>query len=680
MSEPRNDTVRRVLQRFVLPADRDLDVVPLYVDTEPAMLDADKEQIGTNKGAQKLNKAASRQAISSGTTLHPDAILDRHRLRVEESTRISLGTYFNGFPASYWRRWTVVDEVRLDLTVSGTGANVIVYRSMANGRSQRVDGWTCESSGPSSASFDLSLVPFVDGGWYWFDIVAGDEPAVIEEATWSAEVPADRADVGTVTVGITTMNRPGFCAALIAQIGADEDVRSLTDEVLVMEQGTDKVADDPGFAKAEALLGSKLRVIEQGNIGGSGGFARAQFEALKAGRSTYVLFLDDDIVAEPESILRAVTFGDLARRPTIVGGHMFSIFAKAQLHSFGEIINRNRFWWMSPKSAEDQWDFSARNLRSSRWLHRRLDVDFNPWFMCLIPLDVVRNIGLSLPLFIKWDDSEYGLRAQAAGVPTVSLPGAAVWHIPWTDKNDALDWQAYFHHRNRFIAAFLHSPFPHGGRLIRESLNHQIKHLIAMQYSTVELRHLALEDALAGPEALHAQLGTRLGDVREFRKQFVDAQLSADPDAFPPVRHSKPPRRSDTSEIPTRPTQLISAVLGGIRQFRPTRPMSREFPEGSIPAMDARWYHLANLDSAIVSMPDGTSAALYRRDPDQFMDLLRRTLEIHERLYREWPTMSQRYRDALHDVTSPEAWEPTFEASLMAPPRGSAATDRKDRA
>ncbi len=63
--------------------------------------------------------------------------------------------------------------------------------------------------------------------------------------------------------------------------------------------------------------------------------------------------------------------------------------------------------------------------------------------------------------------------------------------------------------------------------------------------------------------------------------------------------------------------------------------------------MDARWYRLATLDSAIVSMPDGTSAAFYQRDPDQFRDLLRRTIEIHERLYREWPALSQRYRDAL---------------------------------
>ena len=35
------------------------------------------------------------------------------------------------------------------------------------------------------------------------------------------------------------------------------------------------------------------RIIEQGNIGGSGGFARAQYEGLKSGRSTYVMMLDD---------------------------------------------------------------------------------------------------------------------------------------------------------------------------------------------------------------------------------------------------------------------------------------------------------------------------------------------------------------------------------------------------
>ena len=141
--------------------------------------------------------------------------------------------------------------------------------------------------------------------------------------------------------------------------------------------------------------------------------------------------------------------------------------------------------------------------------------------MCLIPRVVLEEVGLSLPVFIKWDDSEFGLRAKAAGYPTVSFPGAAVWHVPWTDKNDGLDWQSYFHHRNRIIAALLHSPYERGGRMVRESLNHQVKHLASLQYSTAELRHLAMEDVLRGPHALHGELATKLADINAFRKQWL---------------------------------------------------------------------------------------------------------------------------------------------------------------
>ena len=288
---------------------------------------------------------------------------------------------------------------------------------MPNGRSQRVDSATTAGADREEFRFDLPLTPFGDGGWYWFDIVAGPSGAMLEEATWVADVPADRADSGTVTIGITTMNRPDFCAKLLAQIGGDEDVHSVLDEVIVVEQGTKKVADDEHYPAAEESLRGKLRLIEQGNMGGSGGYARSQFETLEAGRSTYMMCMDDDVVCEPESIVRAVTFGDLCRKPTIVGGHMFSLYSKSRLHSFGEIINPYRFWWQSPPTVETDWDFAGRNLRSSRWLHRRIDVDFNGWFMCLIPTEVLREVGLSLPLFIKWDDSEFGVRASRGRLP-----------------------------------------------------------------------------------------------------------------------------------------------------------------------------------------------------------------------------------------------------------------------
>jgi galactofuranosylgalactofuranosylrhamnosyl-N-acetylglucosaminyl-diphospho-decaprenol beta-1,5/1,6-galactofuranosyltransferase len=374
--------------------------------------------------------------------------------------------------------------------------------------------------------------------------------------------------------------------------------------------------------------------------------------------------LDDDIVCEPESVLRAVTFADLCRTPTIVGGHMFSLYARSRLHAFGEGVEKWRFWWGPIGRVRPEHDFATRNLRSTRALHRRLDVDYNGWFICLIPVEILSDIGLSMPFFIKWDDAEYGLRAAAAGYPTVTMPGVAVWHVPWTDKNDALDWQAYFHQRNRTITALLHSPYPRGGRIVRESFNHQVKHLLAMQYSVAELRLTALEDVLAGPYRLHGDILTKLPQVRAARAGFDDAATTADPAAFPLVKRSKPPKRG---RQPTEPRgnvgQLLTAAKGAVRQALPVRSLARRHPEARLAAMDARWWMLAQFDSAVVSTSDGTSASWYRRRPERFNDLLRRSIVVHQRLYREWDELAKTYRHALPDVASQQAWEKTFETA-----------------
>ena len=651
----------RLLQRQIFPLDRDLDVLPLYVDPDEVNLDADRYTIGGNRGAKDLNNAAIRQTTSTGESIHPDQIESRTAIRVRSGDKLSFGTYFNGFPASYWRRWTVVDAVTLTVEVTGRGATVVVYKSMARGHSQRVEAASTGGDKSGRFVFELSLKPFIDGGWYWYDVVAGDEDVVVSSAEWTAEVPEDRADHGTTDICITTMNRPDFVAKLLGQIADTDELQPYLDQVMVMEQGTQLMRDSEFFPVAEKTLGTKLRVIEQGNLGGSGGYARGQLESVRKGTATYALMMDDDVVCEPEGIIRAVTFADLARRPTIVGGHMFNIYARSRLHSFGEIVQPWRFWWQTRLDGYSDWDFGARNLRSTRWLHKRADVDFNGWFMCLIPRLVLEEVGLSLPLFLKWDDSEFGLRARAAGFPTVSLPGAAVWHIPWSDKNDGLDWQSYFHQRNRFVAALLHSTYPRGGRMVRESFNHQVKHLVSMQYATVEMRHQALEDVLAGPYSLHGQLPGKLAEVRALMTQFSDMQLKADREDLPPVRREKPPKKGrDDVEIPGRLSQMITAGMAPLRQLRPVREMSKEFPETDLTAMDSLWYRLARFDSAVVSMNDGTSAALYRRDPVRFRDLMRRTVEIHQRLHREWPRLAEEYRSALGDITSPEAWEETF--------------------
>ncbi|WP_235915607.1 glycosyltransferase [Puerhibacterium puerhi] len=634
-AKPAETTGVRVLQRVVLPLQPDQDILPLYVEGALG-------QVGEKPVASHLDVAQ---------------VTSRRSFAVEPKARASFGTYFNAFPAAYWRKWTVVEKVRLVATVSGTGS-FFVYRSNARGNTYRVEGTAFEGAAGEVLTFELPLSNFADGGWYWFDIVANSEGATLDEARWEAD--SDRPQ-GTVTVGVTTLNRADDVVALLEQLAADPTLLEILDRVTVVDQGTKHPEDADGFAEAEKALDGRLRMIHQANLGGSGGFSRGMSETLDEGVSTYHLISDDDVRTEPEGILRAVTFADLARRPTIVGGHMFSMFDRSHLHSMGERVNPWRFWWGPVLDAPEGHHLDREALRTTPRLHRRIDVDYNGWWMELVPVSVIREIGLSLPIFIKWDDAEYGLRAREAGVPTVSLPGVAAWHVPWTDKDDSLDWQAYYHERNRFVAALLHSPFEHGGRLVRESLYHSIKHLLAAQYSVVELRNQALEDLLSGPEHLHAQLDTRLARIRETRAQYDDARIEKTPGAFPPVKRKKVSKRDDEARLPSgRVGKYLGAALGAVRALRPAGDLSRQHPEAEIAAMDAQWFLLSRFDSAIVSLADGSGAAWYKRRPEEFRKQLERSVALHQRVLREWPTMAERYKASLEELVGQDAWKATF--------------------
>ncbi|MFW2512554.1 glycosyltransferase [Demequina sp. SO4-13] len=641
---------RRVVHRVVLPPDADPDTLPLYVDFTMARASTPVE-----KKDDKLQLPPALHPALSPAEAGAN-VLGRRSLELNEGSQASFAAYFSAFPAAYWRRWTKVKSVRLSVRLSGP-ATVAVHKSNARGFAQRVD---LVQTTDGRVDVDLPLAPFGDGGWYWFDLYASDGAVTMESAEWSVDATVAR-QRSTASIGITTFNRPDYCVAQLHTLGSDDSLAEVIDRIYVVDQGNDLVQDDPDFPEAAERLGDRLSVIRQGNLGGSGGFSRSMSETLDAGESGYVLLLDDDIVAEPEGIARAVAFGDYARTPSIVGGHMFSMFEKSTLHAFGERVNRYSFWWGGLEDTEERHDFSLQPLRTTRWLHKRVDVDYNGWWMCLIPIEALRTVGLSLPVFIKWDDAEYCLRAGEVGIPTVSLPGAAVWHVPWMDKDDAIDWQAYYHQRNRWLAAMLHSPYARGGGLPRISFASDVKHLLQLQYSAVELRLDALEDLLEGPEHLHATIGTTLGEVRAKRATFTDSVIEKDPGAFPMTKRHRPPPRG---KVPTQPKNvpaaLASAVTGVAKQLRSVRPEATHVPEERVATMAAKWWRLSHLDSAVVTSADGTGASMYIRDPKKFRAYLRRSARLHQRLIRNWSSLSAHYRRSMPEFTSPEAWKETF--------------------
>ncbi len=666
------NSTMRVVQRTIIRADQDLDIRPLYVNGlsgfgggESTTRQAGQEDgVDTERSTRGKNSEKHQYDDTAGDVVEgvgSFGAITAAGASAKSEHRLTFGTYFNAFPASYWRRWTDLDTVKLVVSASGHGT-VFVYRSTAKGHVQRADAAVVSAADPQTVEFELPLKPFIDGGWYWFDIEGGDKELVLHSAEWGFET--DRAERGTVSLGITTYNRPDFCLDQLVKLVAQPAVLDILDEVIVVDQGNQKVCDHELYAQVAADLGPRLRLIEQGNLGGSGGFSRAMDEAASKGSADYVLLLDDDVVCEPEGILRAVAFADLVKQPTIVGGQMFSLYDRTVMHAYGETVAKWRWFWGPAPKTRHGHNFAKRSLRSTKWLHRRVDVDYNGWWMCLIPTQVIREIGLSLPMFIKWDDAEFGLRAGEAGYPTVTMPGVAVWHVPWHEKDDTIDWQAYFHRRNRIVTALLHSPYERGGRLVRESFETQVKHLLSMQYGPAEMGLMAIQDILEGPERMHRDLRLRLGELNTLRKDYDDSIAKPDLDMFPRARRKKPPRKG---KLHTAPTSLIgratTVVTGGVRQVLPVRGLAMKHPEVNIAHVDLKWWLLAQFDSALVSSADGTSAAWYKRRPEKFRDLVSRSLTLHTQLAKEWPQLAQQYKDALPELSSPKTWHETFETS-----------------
>ena len=581
----------------------------------------------------------------------------RTTLEIGTESEVSFATYFNAFPASYWRRWSILESVVLRVELTGS-ARVDVYRSKATGARITVGGAPVVSTGdePAVAEFEIDLTPFEDGGWIWFDITT-DSTTTLHHAGWYAPIPAPgRANVA---VGIPTFNRPSDCVSALAALTSDPLVDEVISAVIVSDQGTNKAKDHPGFAEAAAALGNRLSIHNQPNLGGSGGYSRVMYEALKNTDCEQILFMDDDIRIEPDSILRALAMNRFAKVPTLVGGQMLNLQEPSHLHVMGEMVDSENFMWTGAVNTEYDHNFAKYPLNDedeyrSRLLHRRIDVDYNGWWMCMIPRQVAEELGQPLPLFIKWDDADYGLRAGEHGYPTATWPGIAIWHMAWSDKDDAIDWQAYFHLRNRLIVAALHWDGNIRG-LLRSHLKATLKHLLCLEYSTVAIQNKAMDDFLAGPDHLFSILESSLPDVRAMRQQYPDAVVLPSATTLPTPSDK---RWRKKVEIPTNPVAIsLRLGRGVVHQLKPHDPEHHQRPQVNVATQDARWFSLCNVDGVTVTTADGRGVVYRQRDREKMFELLRESLKRQALLSRKFAKMRKVYRSALPMLTSTQKWE-----------------------
>jgi galactofuranosylgalactofuranosylrhamnosyl-N-acetylglucosaminyl-diphospho-decaprenol beta-1,5/1,6-galactofuranosyltransferase len=249
----------------------------------------------------------------------------------------------------------------------------------------------------------------------------------------------------------------------------------------------------------------------------------------------------------------------------------------------------------------DVWSFTRPTDRA----------EYGAWWGCVVPPGAAPRLGLSAPYFLKWDDAEYGLRARAAGYDVLTLPGLTVRHPTWATKGTSSSWSSWPMHRNRLATA---AAYGAGRGVLVDSLVHQVKHVLSLQYLTAELWNAALDEVLAGPGWLDADLTA----VRPKAQALIDDAAT---------------RRGPARPGRGRRTELAS-------------PASFDWRTG--------------LRHGVVTFADGSAPLV--RDRRRAWHGLARAVALHARAAVRWRDLRTAYGPALPRSSSVAAWRDRLDA------------------
>lgn len=409
-------------------------------------------------------------------------------------------TYFNALSVRKLREFTTAREFSLHVELRG--ASCVVEQAMGDAFAAEplvVEG--VSASVPASdewRSVDLPLRVTDDMVLVGFRIVS-DGPVWLRDGYYALECDGELRDVELV-LSTTTFKKESFIERNIALVkdqilGCDDDIS---------RHFTMYVIDNGRTLDAVALSSDRVHVRPNENVGGAGGFTRGMIEAMEQSpKATHVLLMDDDVAVSPESIKRTYNLLRIVKdeyRERMISGAMLNYeVGEDQWEDLGHMTPVGTFAACKPPLRTTIFEDLIYNelYTPSKW---QQDNMYAAWWYCCIPLSVIERNGLPLPVFVRCDDAEYGIRCKTGFITMNSL---CIWHMSFHVRYNAAV-ERYQTTRNTMIAQATTGMAPKADFMYELHNNIRLE-LKKFGYENAELCLDAFEDFLKGPGFISAK-------------------------------------------------------------------------------------------------------------------------------------------------------------------------------
>ena len=555
------------------------------------------------------------------------AVLDDESATLQAGGVLTFDTSFGAFHAGRWRRLTTVDDLSVRVVATGVGRVEVVSVSR---RQERViaaapivgDGVTIDLGSLATSTWGVLYVR-----------VLADGRCTVQRVEWSTTA-APIHDV-RLNLSITTFNRQQYVVPTVQRV-----LNLVRSSAILRGRVRVLVVDNASNLDLSAVAGDDLTLVRNRNLGGAGGFARGLMHLRTEGWATHVLFMDDDIALETESLVRTVALFGFARDTQLcVHGAMLS-----EERPWMQFESGSKYLWRSlyPLRALGQED-DLRDRRLALRDARERRFAYSAWWYTAFPIDITRDNPL--PIFVRGDDVAFGL--MHTGRHTVALNGVVVWHADFHLKNNPSS--LFYEMRNFAMIDTLVFDRHRWWHLGQRFLALSFRSLFGFRYASAEYMVRGMRAYLAGPRALaevdHPALHDELRQVTEEKP----APLSPEHAAVAITR----PR--------PKPIRLIGfllalPLLGGF--LLPSRVRSRRLRTAPI---DSRAVGIAVRHERILyrhdRLPEGFVCA---RDRQRFVAVWRDVFDVLRQLRRDYGALKRDYRAAYPGLVSDEAWQRRF--------------------